>query len=294
MTSICVIEHVLADQSLPHLHDILASFTAIRLPVLILCERSVRFDFFKIMKDQINRKSQSFVPWQLKDVIFAILSWFIGTLIIGILIVGLTNPDESLAIILTLVTSSFMLIFLSIGLGPLLYRSTIRTLGLVPPAKMLPSLLLWPIFALFASSCFLALYIPLLSILNIESPEPVPFNTNFPTVSLVIIGLFVIIIGPLAEELFFRGFIFPAVTKRFGLFLGATGSSLVFALFHIDPVLYLPTFVAGLILTFLYAKTHSLTSSFIAHGAQNCIAFLGAITSSELGQTATIWNHMLY
>jgi len=262
--------------------------------VLLLYERRVRFDFLKIMEDQINRKSHSFVPWQLRDVLFAISSWFIGTLTIGIVVVWLTDPTQPLAIIITLITNSFILIFLSIGLGPLLYRSTIRTLGLVRPAKLLPSLLLWPIAALLANSCFLALYISLLSVLNIAPPDPVPFNTNMPIMSLIIIGLFVIVIGPLAEELFFRGFIFPAITKRFGLFLGAAGTSLVFALAHIDPVLYLPTFVAGLILTFLYTKTHSLASSFIAHGTQNCIAFLGAITASNLGPTAALWNHMLY
>lgn len=215
-------------------------------------------------------------------------------IVIGIAIIQLTNPDESLAIIITLITSSFMLIGLSIGFGPLLYKYPIRTLGLVSPPKRISALLLWPIVALFASFCFLALYMPLLSMLNIETPEPVPFNTNLPTIALVIIGLLVILVGPLAEELFFRGFIFPTITKRFGLALGAIGNSLVFALFHIDPVLFLPTFVAGLILTFLYIKTHSLAGSFIAHGAQNCIAFIGAITASDLNPTATLCSHMLY
>lgn len=268
--------------------------SSIQLPVLLLGERRVRLDFLKIMKDQINRKPYSFVPWQLKDVTLAILLWFIGTVTIGIIVLGLTDPTQSLAIIITLVTNSFILIFLSLRLGPLRYRSTIRTLGLIRPTKLLPSLLLWPIAALLANSCFLALYISLLSVLNIAPPDPVPFNTNLSIMSLAIIGLFVIVIGPLAEELFFRGFIFPAITKRFGLFFGAVGNALVFSLFHIDPVLYLPTFVAGLILTFLYTKTHSLTSSFIAHGTQNCIAFLGTIAASDLEQTTALWNHMLY
>lgn len=275
---------------MPFLHPL----PSIRSSVLLLGERRVRFDFLKIMKDQINRKPYSFVPWQLKDVVLAILSWFIGTLTLSILIIKLTDPDESVAIIITLITSSLMLMFLSIGLGPMLYRSHFQTLGLTLPPKLLSSLFLWPMVALLASACFLALYMPLLSILNVETPDPVPFNTNLPTLSLITIGLLVIVIGPLAEELFFRGFIFPAITKRFGLFLGATGNSLVFAVFHIDPVIYLPTFVAGLILTFLYIKTRSLAGSFIAHGAQNCIAFLGAITASDLDTTATLWSHMLY
>ena len=108
---------------MPFLHPL----PSIRSSVLLLGERRVRFDFLKIMKDQINRKPYSFVPWQLKDVVLAILSWFIGTLTLSILIIKLTDPDESVAIIITLITSSLMLMFLSIGLGPMLYRSHFQT-----------------------------------------------------------------------------------------------------------------------------------------------------------------------
>jgi uncharacterized protein len=50
--------------------------------------------------------------------------------------------------------------------------------------------------------------------------------------SLVILMIFVTLIGPLWEELLFRGFLFPLLTKSVGPWLGIVLSAIPFALLH--------------------------------------------------------------
>ena len=78
--------------------------------------------------------------------------------------------------------------------------------------------------------------------------------------------------GPLAEEIFFRGFVLSGLAGRWGFLPAAIASSLLFALAHIDPRVMVPIFVIGLFLAWLYHKTGSIWSSFAAHGSWNALA----------------------
>ena len=50
--------------------------------------------------------------------------------------------------------------------------------------------------------------------------------------SLVLVGLFATTLGPLCEELAFRGFVLPLLARSFGPVMGIVTTSLVFALLH--------------------------------------------------------------
>jgi len=79
------------------------------------------------------------------------------------------------------------------------------------------------------------------------------------------------IIVPLKEELIFRGLIYPPLRKSYGRRGGMLFSALFFALLHFDVVRFLPLFIGGFILTWLYEKTKSLWTSIIAHGVWNIL-----------------------
>lgn len=85
---------------------------------------------------------------------------------------------------------------------------------------------------------------------------------------IIVAGLF----GPLAEETFFRGFLMPGLASRYGVGAGLLLSSMLFALIHVDPGLYVPTFVLGLMLGWVYLKTRSIWPSVAVHCAQNVLA----------------------
>jgi membrane protease YdiL (CAAX protease family) len=90
--------------------------------------------------------------------------------------------------------------------------------------------------------------------------------------SIIVTVVLVGILGPIAEEIFFRGFVLPGLVKRFGVVRALLLSSLIFGLFHIDPGAIVPTFALGLVLGWVYLKTGSIWPAMFAHGLHNTVA----------------------
>lgn len=70
---------------------------------------------------------------------------------------------------------------------------------------------------------------------------------------------------PLAEELFYRGFLYPPLQKSFGAVFGVIISGSLFALAHFDQVWVMEVFLVGVILTYLYHRFRSIIPGLIAH-----------------------------
>lgn len=85
--------------------------------------------------------------------------------------------------------------------------------------------------------------------------------------------LALVIIPPLVEEPVFRGFMFPAFAKRFGLAGGAVVSSLLFGFAHLQANVSVYTFLLGLLLCFLYVRLGSIIPGTLLHMLNNYIAF---------------------
>ncbi|MCY0879873.1 MAG: CPBP family intramembrane metalloprotease [Firmicutes bacterium] len=92
-----------------------------------------------------------------------------------------------------------------------------------------------------------------------------------------LVAFAVVVMAPLAEEALFRGVLFGALRKRWGLFWGSVVSATVFGLAHLDLTLLLPLAVAGLILNALYETTGSLIPSTVAHATLNTISVVTAL-----------------
>jgi membrane protease YdiL (CAAX protease family) len=88
---------------------------------------------------------------------------------------------------------------------------------------------------------------------------------------LLFFTLFVAIVGPAIEEIFFRGFTYKALRARFGIKWALLGSALIFALLHMNLVAFLPILFLGLVLAYLYEKTGSLVPSMTVHMVHNFI-----------------------
>jgi len=85
---------------------------------------------------------------------------------------------------------------------------------------------------------------------------------------LIFLGVF---FGPFAEELFFRGFSYPVLKRYLGVIGGILGSALLFGAMHFDPYRLVPLSLGGVILAYIYEKTGSIVSSYIAHATWNGI-----------------------
>ena len=85
--------------------------------------------------------------------------------------------------------------------------------------------------------------------------------------------------APVAEEFLYRLFTFLPLRERFGLWGGAIGSAIIFAVLHFNAYWLAETIVVGIGLALLYYWTGSLISSIVAHSFINTtkviILFLG-------------------
>jgi len=82
------------------------------------------------------------------------------------------------------------------------------------------------------------------------------------------------VLAPLAEELLFRGMLYPAVRHYLGPAGGAVVAGLVFGLVHWDIWRAIPLAIGGIVLCYIYEKTGSILVSAVAHGAWNGIMAL--------------------
>lgn len=89
---------------------------------------------------------------------------------------------------------------------------------------------------------------------------------------LLLFILLACVIAPLFEEIFFRGFLFQAFARSWGVPAGAVISAALFALSHLQLDVAVPLFVLGLGLAFVFVVTRSLWASIALHAAFNAIA----------------------
>jgi len=94
----------------------------------------------------------------------------------------------------------------------------------------------------------------------------------------VAVAVLVGIVAPIAEELFFRGFLFGALRGPIGWVMAAVVTGIVFGLIHAggtSAVFLVPLGVLGFLLCVLYRRTGSLLPGMGVHAFNNALA-LGA------------------
>ncbi len=81
------------------------------------------------------------------------------------------------------------------------------------------------------------------------------------------------ILAPLAEELFFRGYIFQTFSRRYGALWAYLFSAGLFAIVHANLAAAVPVFVLGLMLARIFQTSGSVLPGIVAHGVNNAVAF---------------------
>jgi membrane protease YdiL (CAAX protease family) len=82
-----------------------------------------------------------------------------------------------------------------------------------------------------------------------------------------------ILLAPVAEEMLFRGILYPAIKQAGFPHLALWGTSLFFAAVHTNLVTFLPLTVLALALTALYERTNNLLAPITAHALFNALNF---------------------
>jgi membrane protease YdiL (CAAX protease family) len=96
-------------------------------------------------------------------------------------------------------------------------------------------------------------------------------------VALTLFFITAAIAAPIFEELLFRGFLLPSLTRYFPIWGAITLSSLIFAVAHLSLSEVLPLTVLGMVLGFVYARSRNLLSSMLLHSLWNTGTLLSLI-----------------
>ena len=218
-------------------------------------------------------KSERIIIWNIKDILIVICSFLFINIVFYLSIVKLFGNNEATSIIvkyISLISLIAITIFwikkkyglnkeaLGLRKGKL---STFKSFVIGTLTALNFHLLTWPVFFSYLSKPSRAhiSFLPLLMPLSLG-------------------GFATIILTPVGEEIFDRGFIYGYLRNKIGIFFGLIVQAVFFSISHLDTYTYgrehitaiiLYHFLMGLILGILYEKTKSLYPSMAFHGFVN-------------------------
>ena len=105
-------------------------------------------------------------------------------------------------------------------------------------------------------------------------------------VSLILVGIFAVTLGSLCEELAFRGFLLPLLSKSIGAILGITVTALVFSALHGPQYAWswrhlMMITLAGVAFGWVRWRSNSTTAATIMHAGYNLTLFAAYLTQWE-------------
>jgi membrane protease YdiL (CAAX protease family) len=180
---------------------------------------------------------------------------------------------------LSLLGSIFILVAVQVGLVLIGYLFIYRpnALAALPsfpgprPARALLSGLGWGVLAWIGSTLVVAVVVAVLTSLG-QAPEPDPAERAIALLDPIVVVLAVVVLAPIAEELFFRGIVFNAWLREGGRRWAYIGSAALFAAVHLSLVSALPIFLLGLALAWVYERTRNLLAPIAMHATVNGIS----------------------
>jgi len=137
----------------------------------------------------------------------------------------------------------------------------------------------WRLLALGAAMLFVLSFVQAL----FPTPKDTPFEHLFDRPrDAYLLSILAVSIGPLMEELFFRGFMYPVVARRLGVVWGIVLTALPFGLIHLPQYGWawgaaVVIFLVGVVCGAVRAATKSVASSFLVHVGYNGMQMLIAI-----------------
>ncbi len=124
---------------------------------------------------------------------------------------------------------------------------------------------------------------------NMQLPELIPGNT----MNNILYILYIVILAPITEELFFRG----AVMRGFnfaGQKFAIVFSAFWFALFHGNIMQAMIGFILGIFFGYLNVKTGSILPSVLLHITNNAVATLLDVISSSMSENNSNIFYIVY
>jgi membrane protease YdiL (CAAX protease family) len=138
----------------------------------------------------------------------------------------------------------------------------------------------WAVLALLAYYIFQAIWISALNLQNETDQITDKLKDDPTTATVALIAVFAVVIAPIVEETFFRGYVFTALRTSLPTGWAALITGLIFGAVHGfgSPIGFLPPLaVLGIVLCLVYWKTGSLLPCIALHLTNNAIALTVAL-----------------
>jgi membrane protease YdiL (CAAX protease family) len=102
-------------------------------------------------------------------------------------------------------------------------------------------------------------------------------------------GFVAILVAPAAEEILFRGLVYPSIKQMGFPRLALWGTSLIFAATHVNAMALIPLTFVALMFTLLYEKTNNLLAPILAHSFFNAVNFALLIFEKDITR---VWDSL--
>jgi hypothetical protein len=225
--------------------------------------------------------------WGYRDLMFLVAAAFVLLVAVGRIAVLLFGVPRSMGAAQAIgVTFAFEGLWFGVLYGVIRLgygRPFWRSLAWVEARRGVWSALGWGV--LTALIC--AAISSLLPLPHLRTPMEEMLKDRF---SMVLVGFFAVTVGPLLEELAFRGFLQPLLVSTFGAVGGVLLQAVPFAALHGAEYSWswqqlIVMLAAGLAFGWMRQRTGSTAASTYMHCAFNLVVFLGMLAQSFLERT---------
>lgn len=235
-----------------------------------------------------NQPAAHPLPWNWRDVGKAVLLIIVGSFGVGALVVGIalltdTMPTEgqgmAAAPFFWLGTLIYGVVILAVYLfGVRRAQGDWSLLGFRSFSQWwLPLAPIFTMIQLFGMSIINILLVLPFTGGEFENPqiEALTGGSALSPRDLSLLIILVAIIAPIAEELFFRGMLYPLLRQRWSPTVAIVVNGLLFAVIHFIPILLPGLFFVGIVLAWVRERSGSLIPCMLIHALQNAIVLLG-------------------
>jgi uncharacterized protein len=221
------------------------------------------------------------ITWGFGDSIWGLLGGLLLVVIVPPLLVlpfdpNIGDPDKAsdVAILATQALFDAFLIAVAIGIASGWRFNLRQALGRLGLRSFQPSAFGW-MFAVLGTYYVGAIAFSAIVLQPKQEDIGKELGVCNPGIGIAIFAVMaIVVLAPIAEEIFFRGFFFAGLRTRWSLWPSALLSGAIFGLVHAPtgPTAAIPLAGLGVGLAWLYNKTGSIYPSMLAHFLNNAIA----------------------
>ncbi|MDD1721697.1 MAG: CPBP family intramembrane metalloprotease [Euryarchaeota archaeon] len=153
------------------------------------------------------------------------------------------------------------------------YKEPLSSLGLT--REKVPRALLFGVAGfVVAFVAATVVSIPIEQLVGVDPTQQALSQTAMEPGLLPVLFLSAVLIAPIAEEIVFRGYLYKAFRDRVKPGYAILLSSALFSFIHLEWRAFIPLFVIGIVLAYVYEKTGNLIAPITVHMLNNAVAFL--------------------